>query len=94
MIDSDFIPTEQLHSASCLMINQRAECLLSAITPMLHAMQDAQSGTVESALQLYETKHVFRDSVESLCRPLSNDETQQLLVLTLITLGERLTSQG
>lgn len=94
MIDSDFTRMEQLDSASSLMIEQRAECLLSVVTPMLHAMQAAQNGSVESALQLYESKHVFRDSVEALCRPLSSDETQQLLMLTLITLGERLTGQG
>lgn len=75
------------------MLNRQADCLLTVVAPMLHAMESAETGTVESTLQLHETKQVFRDSVESLCRDLSPDETEQLLMITLITLCERLTNQ-
>ncbi|NQV28320.1 MAG: hypothetical protein HQ518_28540 [Rhodopirellula sp.] len=93
MPDSDFIPIEQFDTARCLMLNWQADSLLSVVAPMLHAMQSAQTGTVESAVQLYEARQTFRDCVESLCRDLSADETEQLLMITLVTLCERLTSQ-
>lgn len=73
------------------MLIWQADSLLTVVAPMLHAMQEAQSGTVESARQLYEARQAFRDGVESLCRDLSADETEQLLMLTLVTLCERLT---
>ena len=90
MNDSSSLPLDQLESARDLPLNEQAECLLSVIAPLLQATQYAQCGSVNSTLQLYEAKEVLRGCVESLCRPLSADETQDLMVLTLVALCERL----
>jgi len=90
MTDPGFIPLAQHSSAHSLPLNQEAECLLSVIAPLLQALQDAQSGSVESTLQLHDARQALRECVKSTCRPLSAEETQDLLTLTLITLSERL----
>lgn len=90
MTHFDPVPLDQLDSARNLHVDHQARCLLTVIAPMLQAMQDAQSGSVESTLQLHETRQAFRECVESLCRPLSADETQNLFVLTMMSLCERL----
>lgn len=94
MTDSNCYSWDQLESTLCMTRNWQAECLLSVIAPMLDAMQSAQTGTVESAAQLYEVRQTFRDCVGSVCHRLSAEEIEQILVLTLVTLCERLTDSA
>jgi hypothetical protein len=94
MTDSDFIPLEQLVSARDLPPEKQAECLLSVIDAMIECLYSPPDKPVDAALSTSDARQVFRQCSESLCRPLSKDETRELLELTIIGLCEKLTGHA
>jgi len=92
MVDYEFLSPGEFDSTCPLLLSSQAECLLSVIVPMLQAMQETQLGSIDSALQLYEARKTFRECVETACHGLDVEQTQDLLVLTIMGLCEGLTS--
>lgn len=94
MSDADFVPLENLESARDLPLEEQAECLLRVLYPVIETMHDPPDAPVEAAVTGTDARQVFRQCSESLCRPLSKNETRELLELTLFRLCERLTYVG
>lgn len=92
MDESDLIPIETFATAAQeLPLEHQAGCLMTVLESVIHLSEDLPPDPISAELTGSDARQIFRRYSESLCRPLSKDQTRVLYEQTLFQFCEELT---
>ena len=88
MPDQTFVPLDGMESARDLAQDEQADCILAVLYSAILRCPDADP--VQRAASTAQSRQELRECIESLCRPLTQADTQHLFELTILELYRRL----
>lgn len=90
MNDIELPPIENLGIPSDSPLEEKVECILSALDSAMDSLHDLPADPVDAALAGSEARRTFRQCSRHVSRSATDDETAKMLELTLLRLCHRM----